>query len=287
MRNIFVYIFIALIAASCFLMEEEAVVEGVVVAKAGEKVLYQHDLERLFKKKVPAQDSIDFTKSYIDNWIKEQVFLTKAEMHLSEEQKDVQEKLQNYRNSLIIYRYQEQYIKDNLDTVITSEEIQKYYEENTPNFLLNQNLVKAIYVKVAIDKPWGELNKLVRWLNSTKEEDQKELYSYCTENAENFDDFQRDWVGFNMIQMQFPKKVKNPESTLKWKKFFQAKDTAYHYYVKIDEFVAKSEVAPLNYIVENIKTIIINKRKITLIESLEKDLMNDALNRDLIKIYQK
>ena len=283
MKKLLTYLVGILILFSCTI-ENTEIVES-PIAKVNDKYLYPRDLKKLFRQSVSPQDSVKIVKTYVDNWVDEQLMLSKAEMNLTIEEKDVQEKLTSYRNSLLIYKYQENYIKQNLDTLITIDEISKYYEENTSNFMMENNLVKALYIKVSSEIPWGEINQLVRWLNSSKDEDERSLYDYCSNNAENFDDFDNEWVAFNMIEMQFPDKINRPESTLKWKKFFQAKDTAYYYYLKINDFVPKNEVAPLEYIDEKIKSILINKRKITLIKKLESEVYNEAMNRDMIKIY--
>lgn len=283
MKKLLIYIITAIILYSCYLEQPETIEKP--VASVHDKFLYEKDLNKLFRQKVSEQDSITIVKNYIDNWIREQLMLQRAELNLTEDEKDVQEKLNHYRNSLLIYKYQDHFIKQNLDTVITYDEVLKYYEENTPNFILDNNLVKALYIKINHDIPNDEKYQLRRWLRSTNESDGQSLYKYCMQNAENFDDFNSDWVVFNMIQIQFPQKINNPENTLRWKKHFETQDTSYYYFLRIDDFVPKSEVTPLDYIEEKIKSIILNKRKITMIKQLEKEVYNDALNRDMVKIY--
>ena len=255
------------------------------VASVNGKYLYKKDLKNLFIQKVPVQDSIIIAQSYIDSWIKEQLILAKAEMNLSEEDKDVSKKLENYRNSLLIYKYQENYIKQNLDTIISDDEIKEYYENNTQNFISGNNLVKAKYIKISDKLPYNDISHVRQWLLSSKNDHEEELYDYCLQYAEKFDDFNKDWVIFDMIQIQFPKKIYNPEVNLKFNKYYETRDTSYFYFLKIDDFVAKSNVAPIEYIEGKVKSIIINKRKITLIKKLESEVYNDAMNRDLVQKY--
>jgi len=283
LKNKIFFILATILCASCTIEVAGPIDEP--VARVNDKYLYKENLKKLFRQKVSDQDSITIAKNYIDNWVEEQLMLSKAELNLSDEEKDVQEKLNDYRNSLLIYKYQENYIKQNLDTLVTLEEIKKYYNENHQNFRLENNLVKALYVKLPEEIPNADLYRVKRWLSSSNEEDEQNLYNYCSEYAENFDDFDNDWVLFNMIQLQFPSQINNPDNRLRWRRYFETRDTAYLYYLRIDDFLPKSEIAPLEYIDEKIKGIILNKRKVTLVKELESNIYNEAMNREMIQIY--
>ena len=69
-------------------------------------------------------DSAAFVQSYIDSWIKKQLLVAQAEMNLTDALKDVEDRIDDYRNSLLIYAYQQELIKQNFDTVVTKAEIQ-------------------------------------------------------------------------------------------------------------------------------------------------------------------
>jgi hypothetical protein len=284
LKRFLIYSLVAITLGSCY-FKEQATHEPPIATVNGNN-LYKKDLHNLFRQNLPIQDSLEIVENFIENWVKEQLMLARAENNLSEEEKDVQEKLDNYRNSLLIYRYQEHYIKANLDTVISQEEITNYYNDNVQNFRLDNNLVKAIYVKISNALPQGDINQMVRWMHSDISDDKEKFYNFCLQYAESFDDFNNEWLDFNLIQMQFPYKIYSPETTLKWKKFFDTRDDRYLYYLRINDFVPKSEAAPLEFINEKIQSIILNKRKITLIRQLENEVYNDALNRNLIKTYE-
>ena len=58
------------------------------VARINNKYLYKNDLKKLFRHNVSPQDSINIVKSYVDSWVKEQLMLSKAELNLTEEEKN-------------------------------------------------------------------------------------------------------------------------------------------------------------------------------------------------------
>ena len=107
-----------------------------------DKELYLSEI----KNALPAEqsDSAAFVQSYIDGWIKKQLLVAQAEMNLTEALKDVEYRINDYRNSLLIYAYQQELIKQNFDTVVSKEEIQSYYEENIADMELKENIFKDL-----------------------------------------------------------------------------------------------------------------------------------------------
>ena len=47
------------------------------------------------------------------------LLLNKAELNLTDEEKNVEQQIENYRSSLLIYAYEQSYIRQHLDTVVT------------------------------------------------------------------------------------------------------------------------------------------------------------------------
>ena len=86
------------------------------IAKAYDKYLLDTDLADIIPKGTSLKDSITIIHNYINNWLKQQVVLKKAEDNLTTDQKDVNRKLEEYRNSLITYVYESELIRQKLDT---------------------------------------------------------------------------------------------------------------------------------------------------------------------------
>ena len=120
----------------------------VVIASVGDKVLLRKELTGVFQSEINKTDSLNQAKAYIQRWIKHQLILKTAEEHLSAEQKDVQQELDEYRSSLLIHRYEQELMLQQLDTTVTDADIKNYYEKNPGQFLLDQNIVKAYYLEM-------------------------------------------------------------------------------------------------------------------------------------------
>ena len=138
-----------------------------IIAAVYDKVLYQSDLQSVVYEGISRSDSIVRTKAFIDNWIRQQLLLHQAETSFDESELDFSKQIEDYRNSLIIYKYETQYIEKNLDTVISDIEITRYIENNNLSVEIDKESVRFIILnmrkKALIEKMNNNLyNKAVK-----------------------------------------------------------------------------------------------------------------------------
>ncbi len=253
------------------------------LAKVYNKYLYESDLEGLFNSNVTKEDSVIIARNFINDWVKKQLLLEKAEQNLNEESKDIEKEIEDYRSSLLIFRYKQELINQKLDTIITDEEIEEYYNEYSGNFILNHNIVKALYLKISKEAP--EIDKVRWWYKSTSPDNISRLEDYCYQYATKFDDFENRWIPFNNLLLEIPTNIEDQERYLKYYKHIETEDDLYYYFVKINEHSLKSTIQPLEYAQAKIKSILLNKRKFTFIDELENSVYNEALNHNEFIIY--
>ena len=117
------------------------------VAAIYDKVLYQSDLQDILYDGISVNDSIVRTKAFIDNWIRRQLLIHQAENNLDKSELDCLKEIEDYRNSLIIYKYESLLISQNLDTVVSDEEIEKYINDNAL-FDMNKDAVRSIILNI-------------------------------------------------------------------------------------------------------------------------------------------
>ena len=162
------------------------------IARVYGKDLYLSDLHDIFPKNVSQSDSMIILQNFVDKWVRKELILHRAELNLTEEQKDVTQQLDEYRSSLLIYKYEQSLIAQKLDTVIRHAEVQQYYDENPSNFSLEENIVKCLFIKLPVDAP--NLYQLRQLYRSEKEEDVRQLESYCYQYAVKYDYFNEEWI---------------------------------------------------------------------------------------------
>ncbi|MFA8436541.1 MAG: hypothetical protein ACEPOZ_18690 [Marinifilaceae bacterium] len=253
------------------------------VAKVHDKYLFQSEVSDVVPDNSTKEDSLLIADNFIRQWVKKQLLISKAELNLPDEEKDVEKLVEDYRNSLIIHKYEQILVKQKLDTLISQEEIEKYYQDYNSNFTLAKNIVKAVYIKIA--KPVPSLKKVQKLYKSNKEKDWLELEDYCFQNATKFDNFNENWIYSQNLLNKIPVQIDKEEVFLTRNKYFETQDSTYHYFVKIKEFRLKNTTAPLMFVNEDIRRIILNKRKLQFIKNLEEDIYRDAEAKNKFKIY--
>ena len=97
--------------------------DGEVVAKLGDHKLYLSELESVIPNGISPEDSASLANLYINSWATGMAFQDIAEQKLSKEEKDVSKELDAYRQSLLRYRFEQRYVAERLDTVVSQKEI--------------------------------------------------------------------------------------------------------------------------------------------------------------------
>jgi hypothetical protein len=278
----FAYLIFFFIVFSC--KNEIRLTEEKPVARVLDKTLTAADMKEIFPEGVSAEDSVQIAKNFIEKWVRKQLLLNKAELNLTDDEKDVKEQIENYRSSLLIYKYEQSLLKQKLDTTIRNEEIEEYYNQNASNFLLNRDIVKSIYIKVPRSAP--EIYKLRQWYRSDDPESIKNLEAYCFQHAETYDFFNESWVDFSGLLDKIPVQIGNSGNYLRYRQTIEASDSVCHYFVRIYDYALSGEPSPLELVKNDIEKIILNKRKITLLNELETSIYSDAQNRGQFTLYE-
>jgi hypothetical protein len=279
----FAYLFILFALIACNTKPDQEQGRGEAIARANNAYLYADDIKDIIPFGTISKDSIELLKKYIDNWIRESLVIQKAENNLTDEQKNVEKQLQNYRNSLITYSYEKELVKQKLDTIVTNEEIEKYYNDNQSDFELKDNIIKVIYVKVSKKAPG--IDKLIKWYKSDNIKDREQLASYCHQFAENFYLDDNSWLLFNDLLKEIPIQTYNKELFLQNNRYVEVSDSLSKYFVNIKGFKIRNSLSPLAFEKENIKNTLLNKRKLQLVTKMKEDVYNDALNSKKVEIY--
>ncbi len=255
----------------------------IAIARAGDDYLYSDEIRDIVPAGTPAIDSTELIRKYIDNWVRESLVIQKAESNLTEEQKNVDKQLRDYRNSLITYSYEKELVKQKLDTIVAETDIVDYYNNNKADFELKDNIIKVIYVKV--DKKAPGIDKLKKWYKSDNMKDREQLASYCHQFAANFYLDDNSWLLFDDLLKEIPIQTYNKELFLQNNRFVEVSDSLNSYFVNIKGFKTRNSLSPIEFEKENIKNIILNKRKLQLISKMKEDVYNEGANNKKIEIY--
>jgi len=255
------------------------------IARVGDSYLYPSDIAEALPKSTDAQDSALLADEFINKWIKKELIIQKANENLSDSQKDVSRELEEYRNSLIIYRYKNELLKQRLDTVVSASQIEQFYTDNATTFKLDRCIVKAVFVKLPNDI--GDPEHLKQLVADDSEEGQNELYDYCMQYAKSFEIALDKWIDFQVLNRNLPLSIEDPETFLTRNRMKEMNDSNYYYLVRIHDYVLTNELAPLEFVENNIKNLILNQRKVEFLKALENNIFTEGERQKKFKIYNR
>ncbi len=247
---------------------------GDAVAEVGTEKLYRSDLNKLIPRGVAKEDSIRLARQYINSWALDHVFLTIAEEQLSKSEKDVSKELEDYRKSLLKYKYEQLYVNERLDTAVSDDLVEEYYNANQEKFRLQRPLVKARYLRISNDSP--SLKKIRQKMASDEAQDLIDADSLAYSSALKFDTWGDAWIDVTTLAREFPMDHMSLTMSIRNSWVEKVDTTGVLSLAYISGMTREGSVAPLEYCAPSIKDIIISARKQALITSLEQDLLNDA-----------
>lgn len=249
----------------------------------GDKQLTNGMLYTAIPNHLSSEDSIVFAQDYINRWIRAELLLRKAELNLTPQEKDVNRLLEEYRRSLLVHHYQQKLLAQKFSPFITGSEVNTCYDEMTDNFRLKDPIIKGLFVMVPKTAP--NIRTVERLFKSDKQEDLVKLETYCFQNARKYQLFLDNWIPFQDINNTLPESISRPEQFVRFNKYYQTSDSLNQYFLAIKEFKLGSELAPIEYVEERIKAILVNKKRLEFIKQLETDLYEEALKDKSIKFY--
>ena len=256
---------------------------GQVVAEVGSHRLYASELASYIPDSASPEDSTRLALQYINTWASDQLFTDVAERELSKSEKNVDSELEDYRHSLLKYRYEQKYVNQRLDTAVTKAQIEKYYDDHAENFKLSLPIAKAVYMNISADSPNLEIIK--KKMRSDKPEARIEADSIAFSSAFRYTDFGDRWVDL----VKLSREVGTDYGTL----LSQVRDG----YAELPDgngnlnivyffsLMRAGQTGPVEYFEEQIRDIILSTRKQALLSRLERDLIENARNQENFVIY--
>ncbi len=254
-----------------------------IIAKVNNNKLYADELTQILPKGLGKKDSIAFTQNFIEKWANNEVFYQQAVNYLSEEELDINKELEQYKKELLSYKFQAKLINEKLDTNITDAQIEEYYNTNSRNFILKNNIVKVLYVKTPINIP--NLEKLKKLCYSSNAKDLEQLKSLCLQYANNYFMNDNTWLMFDDLKKEINQLKEVPEYNIQNGKTFEFTDAKSFYFLKIIDVKSKNSLSPLNFEKTNIKNMLMNQRKQKLINTIKKDFLDKAKTNKELEIY--
>ena len=270
------YILLFFLIISCDFYKEN---NNNFVAKAGDHFLTYSDLEDQIPNDLSETDSIRLAKNIIEKWAINKLLMQNAQLNLSDNEiADIDKLSNNYRETLTIDKYKNKISKNNSDTIVTETEIEKFYKSNNTNFKLYDDIIKGRYIK--LNKNNFNLNEIKRRFNRFNIDD-KSFFDSISIQILNYYLKDSIWINKESFFNKIPSVEKDEaQRIVKNNLFYIKEDSLALYLIKINNYKKANDYAPLDYIYNRIKELILSKKNIDYLNKVDKELLYDAITKN-------
>lgn len=279
MKRYLLFISTTLLLSSCSNISDNN--SNDLIARAGQNFLYQNQMPSFSSE----QDSMLRYLNYIETWAKEKILYDLSLTNLSQSKKnDLDILVEKYKVDLYINSYKDLIVNSIIDSIVTDEEIESFYNRNIENFKLNENLLKYRYLKVPSDNI--NISRIRRYIQRLNQSDREFLDSL---NFQFADLKLNDTMWFTerevISSIEFINQ-KNKSNYMGINRLYELENDQYIYYFIIKDLLKSGNIPPLSYLYDRIKSNIINQRKLNLLQNINKEILNDALKSNKYEVFK-
>ena len=250
------------------------------VARVGDEFLSVEEIQELVPKNLNKQDSIRIVNNVIEEWATSKLLIQNAIINLTEiEKSQIDNKSEKYRENLIISEYRNKISNNNPDTSASKDEIELFFSENSKNFKLFEEIIKGRYVK--LNKNTFNINEIKRRFRRFNQSD-KSFFDSISIQLLNYYLNDSIWINkklfFNKIpSLEYDQSLRISKNNL----FYVQEDSLALYLIKVNNYKKADDYAPLEYIYNRIKEVIVSKKRIDYLNKIDKELIGDAITKNL------
>lgn len=281
-KNIVMLLLLLVAAAGCKYFGE-IIHNQPLAAKVGSHELTVAALSEAVPDGLTAEDSAAFAAQYINGWARDMLLMDMAENGLSSQEKNVTTELEDYRRSLLKHRFEQKYIAEHLDTLVSRGEIEAYYEANKEKFRLQNPVVKALYFNISPRNK--SLKPILDGLVSSDAGKRADADTLMRQEAMRFADYRDGWVDAYVLAREFNTDVVTLLSSRKNNQIRLSDGLGHDNIAILTGYVPDGSYAPLDYCSKRIEDIILSARRHALSLEFEESLISDALDSQKLIIY--
>jgi hypothetical protein len=280
MKQTFSFILCAFLFSACGKPGRE-LPSGETLVRVKDRAFTRGELENRMPHSISSADSMIRAENIIKKWVIDALMDEAAYQNIGDDKAEIDKLVNEYRRSLMRHRYQERIIRDKVSAEINEYEQTKYYEENKQQFVLSENLIRGLFIKVPVDAPG--LDNLRKWYRSESEESLEKIEKYGIQNAIIYDYFYDRWANFNEIMVKIPYHFSNPTQFLRTNDHLEISDSTHVYFLNITDKLLIGGMAPFDYVKIQIQEMLVNKRKIDYLREFGENLYRDAIKNGTVR----
>lgn len=252
------------------------------LVQVGDNYLYMEDVMAVTLPGISEKDSAEMADRYIKNWIDDMLLYAKAEGNIPDDA-GINELVNSYRRELITHTYIEQIVSQEVENLIPDSEVEEYYNENKDAFLAVEPYIKGLYIKVP--KTASGISQVRQWYKDGSERSVDKIEKYGLRNAVDYEYFYDRWRSVNDFFLRLPTDADKEKNNIGKNKNIELSDSAFYYFLHIEDYLGKGEILPLEYAGKDIREIIMNNKRVEFITKMKKDLYDEACDNNDIKYF--
>tara|TARA_B100000886_G_scaffold257769_1_gene182816 strand:- start:109 stop:945 length:837 start_codon:yes stop_codon:yes gene_type:complete len=254
------------------------------IARVNDNFLFFSDIQDSLDENMSQNDSMLAVNSAINNWASKKLLYEKAIFNLSNsKQNELDLLVKSYESDLYISNYEKEWLKTRVDTIVSNDQLESYYNDNKNKFRLRQDILLARFIELPIEN----FNKIqiVRSFKRLNFQDKIYLDSISLQFKSSFINdsvWLRPELFFNKFMIE---NKTNYNRYFKKKRFFEIKDLESLYLVYISDIQKKNDYAPMSYVKPTLVQILLNKRKLEMKKQLKTDILKQGIAENNFEIY--
>lgn len=250
-----------------------------IIARVGERNLFKSQIAELIHSGTSSTDSAAIVDGFIENWIRENLMILEAEKNVAADI-NLNKLVDDYRSSLLVYNFEKRLVDQMLDTIISMDEKNDYYESFKNQYLLSHPIFKCIIAKVS-----AKASGLKDIKSALGKSDLTESIFLIKEKAVYHHlDIER-WMTIEDLESLLPLGMIEI-SELSGGKIFQKKEKDYEYFVKIVTYYDEKRIPPFDFIEGKIIKTILSERKIELLKKYRQDLYDQGVSDQKFEVFK-
>lgn len=254
-----------------------------VVARVGRHKLYESEVNAYIPPGVSAADSTNLALQYINTWATDLILSDMAQSQLSKAERDVSAELEAYKRDLLRFRYEQRFISDRLDTLVTEDQMQNFYDKHKDLFVLERPIMKVRFVDIYKNVESREY--IIKTMSSNKPKDVLEVEGLANKYAIRYFDSSQQWMDAAVLAREFGIDYGQMLARMNQSYIIFESDDVSDIKAAYVREIRRSGVAPFDFCTDRIREYILSGRKHDLLVALEQSLLEGASDEGQFVIY--
>lgn len=254
------------------------------IARLNQDYLFEDEISVVIDDQQEKLDSIIKVNEFINQWAINKILRSGARLNLSENRLlEINSMVYDYETELLSNSYLEALVNSTISLEVDSLKLDSLYKKNYEIFKLNEDLIQYAFIYLPNTNP--DISQIRGKLRRYNQDDRVLLDSISYQFIKHsFAD--SVWHRRNDLYKTLSIMNNYRYKSLKKYKFFQFKDSLGLYLIKITSLLNKGEYAPIEFVSPTLEYMILNKRKVNLVDEIKKEILENAIETNKLEIYK-